>query len=708
MKLDLKEGTYSFGNEFRGHKFNSNRKDLSGSPIGLGDQRDRPWSKAFLWILPWFILTGTPSWSDNSPRDLTDLSLEDLLQVSVTSVSKKEEKLSDAPAAVFVITQEDIRRSGVTNIPDALRMVPGVEVARIDANKWAISARGFNSRFANKLLVLMDGRTLYSTLFSGVWWDVQDTFIEDIDRIEVIRGPGATLWGANAVNGVINIITKKAKDTQGGLVVAGVGTEEKYFGGVRYGLKTGDNSHFRVYAKYFNRDSSVNQSGENSPDEWDAFRTGFRFDHEPSLENNFTMQGDFYQGRSGSLYALPSLTPPFTTPVNEKTDVSGGNILGRWKHVYSNDSELNFQAYYDRTNRKDILIAENQDTLDLDFQHRFHWFGGQEIVWGLGYRLVRDQLKNNPILALNPDTRNDQLFSAFIQDDVTLVKDRLRWIIGSKFEHNDYTGFEVQPNTRLIWTPENEHTVWGAVSRSVRTPSRVDQQLQANYQNIPPGQSGNPTPFPIQVQVLGNPSFQSEEVIAYELGYRFQPFKKLNIDLASYFNQYHRLRSSENGSTVLQLQSVPPSVLTTINVGNADSAETYGLELAVDWQFFEWWRIKAGYTLGRLQYHGSGTSSAENFVTPANQFSLRSEIKLGKNVEFDAWVRYVDSLKEIGIDAYATLDLRLAWRPFKDLELAVIGQNLLEDRHAEFMSPFFSNKVSEVERGIYGKITWKF
>jgi iron complex outermembrane recepter protein len=673
-----------------------------------------PWGfrlKLFLWLFPCLTLIGSPGLANSGAKDLTNLSLEDLMQVSVTSVSKKEEKISDAPAAIFVITQEDIRRSGVTNIPDALRMVPGVEVARIDSNKWAISARGFNSRFANKLLVLMDGRTLYSNLFSGVWWDVQDTFIEDIDRIEVIRGPGATLWGANAVNGVINIITKKAKDTQGGLAVAGGGSFEKAFGGVRYGLQTGENTNFRAYAKGFYRDGTVYQNGDRAADDWDSFRTGFRLDHDPTVKNSFTFQGDFYQGRIGSPYALPSLSPPYSIDYNDNSNISGGNILGRWKHTFSQSSDLSLQIYYDRTHRKDVVISEDQDTVDIDLQHRFRWIGGQEIIWGLGYRAIRDQMDRSPYLALNPGTRNDQLFSAFVQDDITLIQDRLRWIIGCKFEHNDYTGYEYQPNTRLIWTPNSNHSIWGAVSRSVRTPSRVDQQLQANYATIPPFDAQNPTPFPVSVQVFGNSNFTSEELIAYELGYRFQPISRLTFDLAGFYNSYGNLRLSTTGSPIMVMNSSSPYLILPLSVANGDSAETYGVELAVDWKPLEWWRLKAAYTWMQFQYHSKYHNNAlsnENFGVPMNQVSLRSQINLGKNVEFDAWLRYVDNLLTSGIPSYLTLDLKIAWRPLKNLELAVIGQNLLEPSHAEFPSEFFNTRTQEIPRSIYGKITWKF
>jgi iron complex outermembrane receptor protein len=661
------------------------------------------------------ILSGLTvnSWASSTVNDLTHLSLEDLMRIEVTSVSKKGERLSDAPAAIFVITQEDIRRSGVTNIPDALRMAPGVEVARIDANMWAVSTRGFNSRFATKLLVLMDGRSVYSPAFSGVWWDVQDTLLEDIDRIEVIRGPGATLWGANAVNGVINIITKKAGETQGGLATVGGGTEEKAFGSFRYGFKLGEHSDVRAYAKYFNRDVSVTRSGAEDADDWDQFRTGFRLDHEPTAQNNFTLQGDYYRGKTGSTYDVVTLTAPFSASIQKKADVAGGNILGRWKHVFSNDSELSLQTYYDRTERKDLLTAEDRDTVDFDLQHRFKWIGGQEIVWGLGYRLTRDDFaKANELRTIDPSSRTDQLFSTFIQDDITLIKDRLRWVIGSKFEHNDYTGFEVQPSTRLIWTPSKDQSVWGAVSRSVRTPSRAEHTVSTNVAVIPPGQAENPSPLPILVQVRGNSNFQSEELISYELGYRLRPFNRLTFDLAGYYNRYGNLRSTDNIPSALPTlasNAGNPYLLSTLDLNNSLNADIYGVELALEWQPLDWWRLKGSYTFSEMKNDQSITlSGAQNLSLPRHQFSVRSIMNLGKNIEADAWLRYVDSFDNGGVPSYFTLDLKLAWRPVKNLELALVGQNLLENGHQEFRAEQFSTQVYEVERGVYGKLTWKF
>jgi iron complex outermembrane receptor protein len=660
-----------------------------------------------------FIITFwcTSSWAAQSGvHNLMELSIEDLMKIEITSVSKKAQKISDAAAAVYVITQEDIRRSGVTTIPEALRMAPGIEVARIDANKWAISSRGFNSRFANKLLVLMDGRSVYSPLFSGVWWDIQDTMMEDIDRIEVIRGPGATLWGANAVNGVINIITKKAGDTLGGLVTAGGGTEEKGFGEVRYGLNLAEDSNLRVYAKYFNRDRSVTSTGAEAADDWDALRTGFRLDHESSAQNNYTLQGDYYTGNAGTTYDVASIIPPYLNTFQKKSESAGGNIIGRWNHTFTNTSALTLQAYYDRSDRKDLFAAGVVDTADVDLQYRFKWFGGQEIVLGTGYRYTRDNIANdNELRTANPASRSDSLLNAFIQDDITLIDNRLHWVIGSKFEHNGYTGFEVQPNTRLIWTPSSTQSVWGAVSRSVRTPSRAESDIEANYAVIPPGQAQNPGPLPVQVIVAGSPDFKSETIIAYELGYRLQPIDRLSIDLAGYYNRYDNIRSAETNQPTLAFKDGIPYVLAVNKLINPQKVDIYGMELALEWQPLEWWRIKGTYTFAEMKTdYNQNDPSAENFSLPRHKFSVRSSMNLGKNIDADAWLRYTDSFDNGGVSSYVTLDLRLAWRPVKNLELALVGQNLLENRHQEFRPEQYSRQIYEVERSVYGKLTWKF
>jgi iron complex outermembrane receptor protein len=471
------------------------------------------------------------------------MSVQDLMNIEVSSVSRREQKLSDAAAAVFVITREDIRRSGATSIPEVLRMAPGLEVAHIDANKWAISSRGFNSRFANKLLVLMDGRTVYTPLYSGVFWDVQDTMLEDIDRIEVIRGPGATLWGANAVNGVVNIITKSAEDTRGGLVVAGSGSEERGFGAVRYGGRIREDAFWRVYAKSFSRDGGVDASDRDGADDWDAFRGGFRLDWRPTGEDIFTFEGDAYKEDAGQTLRLPLLRQPFLAFLDDSAGIEGTDLLAKWEHTFSSSSSIGIQLYYDRMKIEDILLTESRDTFDIELQHCFRTLERHEFIWGLGYRLYRDSVENTFQTALDPAGKDAHLFSVFLQDDISLIKEKLHLILGAKIEHNDYTGFEIQPNARLIWTPHVRHTLWAAVSRAVRTPSRTEEDGRLNISVLPPFAPGNPSPNPGIVSVFGNRDFLSEELIAYELGYRVHPVTELSFDLAVFYNDYDHLRT---------------------------------------------------------------------------------------------------------------------------------------------------------------------
>src|SRR5438552_3237702 len=403
-----------------------------------------------------------------SASQLKQFSLEELLNLEVTTVSKRPEKLTEAASAIQVITQEDIRRSGASSIPEALRLASNLEVAQVDSRQWAISARGFNSTTADKLLVLIDGRTVYTPLYAGVFWDFQDTLLEDLDRIEVISGPGATLWGANAVNGVINITTKQAKDTQGVLLLGGGGTELRDFGGVRYGGALAPNLHFRVYGQYFDRDSMVFPTGQDAANDWHLGQGGFRLDWDASASTLLTLQGDLYDGR----IAQPGTTGDIT--------VDGSNVIGRWSHTFAEDSDLKLQVYYDRTHRRiPDVFAEDLDTYDVDFQHRFPLGERHDLVWGLGYRLIEDDVSNSPILAFLPARVSRQWFSGFVQDEITLVKDRLHLTLGTKIEHNDYTGFEVQPSARLAWRLSQQQTVWAATSRAVRTPSRIDRELFA-------------------------------------------------------------------------------------------------------------------------------------------------------------------------------------------------------------------------------------
>jgi iron complex outermembrane recepter protein len=651
------------------------------------------------------------------------------MQIEITSVSKKAQRLSDAAAAVFVITQEDIRRSGVTSIAEALRMAPGVQVARIDANKWAVSIRGINGRFANKLLVLMDGRSLYSPLFAGVYWEVQDTALEDIDRIEVIRGPGAALWGSNAVNGVINIITKPAELTQGGMLSAGGGTESRGFATARYGMHWGNDTNLRLYAKHQSTSNAVDSTGAASHDAWDMTRGGFRLDAQPSYRDTLSLSGDYYAGTTAEKYTLyrqpTSLDPPtasFSSSPDAESHMSGGNVLARWQRSLEGNDSLSLQLYYDHFDRSMIILDQKQDTFDLEFQHRFSLLERQDVIWGLGYRHSRDSLGATSIISFNPPSRDTQLYSWFLHDEIKIVPEKLSLILGSRFEHNSYTGFEVQPNARLLWTPNPGNTLWGAVSRAVRTPARGDSDIAYRYRTIsaPLDPSlGAPIPgLPLRLEIDGNKNFKSETLLAYEVGYRTEPMPHVAVDIATFYNIYDRMRViTPAGGTLEPDFNAPLNQVANFQLTNQMHGHAYGVELAAEWSPIPWWRLHAAYSYLRIKMYLESPSvdlvnkgDAEG-DSPRHQFSVRSGIDLGKGVEFDLWLRGADRLRYIDmstIPGYLTMDVRLAWKPQPRLELALVGQNLLHRQHPEFIPEFINTFPSEVQRSVYGKVTWKF
>jgi iron complex outermembrane receptor protein len=461
--------------------------------------------KQFLIFSAVYLCHLSSAYSDQG--ELMGLSVEDLLNVEVISVAKKAKSLNDSPAAIFVISQDDIRRIGATSIPEALRLAPGLDVARIDSNKWAVSARGFNGRFANKLLVLIDGRSVYTRAFAGVYWENQDVMLEDVERIEVIRGPGATLWGANAVYGVINIITKHSADTQGGLLVAGVGTEEQGFGAFRYGGKLSSDTTARAYIKGFNRDENTHKLGGDAGDDWNKVQGGFRMDSQLTTNDTLTLQGDVYHSSINQYTTFAQVTAPYRNSFNEKIDAFGGNLLMRQHHTFSSTSDYSLQVFYDFYERDEVAVLESRHTLDVDFQHRFALLNWNDVVWGIAYRYSHDDVYSKEFLVTNTPSRNDQLVSAFVQDEITLVDNYLWLTVGSKFEHNDYSGFEVQPTARLMWAPHQQHRLWAAVSRAVRTPSRVEQDT-AFLQSVIPAQP----PFipAVAVSLEGNKQYDSK------------------------------------------------------------------------------------------------------------------------------------------------------------------------------------------------------
>lgn len=642
---------------------------------------------------------------------LGQLSLDQFMTVDVTTVARSTQPLAQAASAVFVITDEDIRRSGAMSIPEALRMAPGIHVARIDTHRWAISARGFNDELANKLLVLMDGRTIYTPTFSGVFWDVQDTVLEDIDRIEVVRGPGTSLWGANAVNGVINIITKKAKDTQGWLAVAGAGTVERGFGTLRYGAALGNDTHLRGYVKGFLRDPLGHAENDRTLDAWRQIRTGFRMDSQLNPAQSLMVQGNYYDSRSSAFFEEPQLTPPYSNQTVDSVHAYGANVLGRWKYDLGNGAAFIVQSYYDRTSRRSLLFSEDRDTFDLDAQHNLTWGNHHRLLWGAGYRMTQDEFVTTQTIVMSPARRTLNLFSGFLQDEFALIPNRLALIAGTKIEHNSFTGFVVQPNGKLRWTPSETLTLWASVSRGFRTPSRVEQDGRVNSRAIPPNGlfPGSPTAL---AALLGNRSYTNESLMAYEIGLRSSLHTTFSVDITAFYNQYNHLRSFEPGAASMEFVPTPPHLLIPLTVDNKLRATTYGMELALDWRAREWWQLQTSYTFLAMEMRATDSNDPTRDSVPGQNprhlVSARSLMTLPGNLEFDLWGRYVSALSSLGIPSYLTLDTRLAWKPTKHWEFAVVGQNLLDPEHPEFSPNFIPQIRMEVQRGAYVKATWRY
>jgi iron complex outermembrane receptor protein len=638
-----------------------------------------------------------------SQEDLTELPLEALMDLEVTLASRKPQRLANTAAAAFIISQEDIRRSGATSIPELLRMVPGVQVAKIDANKWAVSIRGINGRFVSKLQVLKDGRSVYTPLFSGVFWESLDTPLEDIERIEVIRGPGAAMWGANAVNGVINIITKHAVDTQGGLLSGGGGSSEKGFGTARLGKQLTDNSYLRLYGKHVERGEGKYANGSNAHDDWHLSSGGFRFDTQPTFDDAVTVQGDYHNGRYHETYSLFS---PLGIPYQQDTTStsSGGNLLARWQRTLSDSDEFSVQLSFDHSNRELYFLGEHRSTFDADFQHHFSLGSYQKLLWGLGYRYSYDRTTATSLAHLTKDSEGLNLYSIFLQDEITLLPDALSLILGSRFEHNDYTGWEIQPNGRLLWTPSPQHSFWGSVSRAVRTPTRAERHLNYTLATLP---------GPVNVEVNGSDNFRSETVLAYELGYRAELSKRLTFDLSLFYNQYNKLRVSQ--TPTLDMTTLPPTMRMTL--GNDAHGHAHGVELSANWRPYDWLRLQTAYhylqSTIKLDNGSSDNDNRSNTAdgAPRHQLTLRSGVDLTKQLELDLWLRAVDHVDYINrerIPGYVTLDARIAWKPLKNLELALVGQNLLQDHHPEYKPEFIDTVRSEVPRSVYGKVTLQF
>ena len=621
-------------------------------------------------------------------RDYGDLSLEELMKETVTSVSKKEQKRTDAAAAVTVLSNDDLRRSGVTSLPDALRLVPGMEVASVNSSQTSVSARGFNTLYANKLLVLVDGRAVYNPLFAGVYWDLQHPMLEDVDRIEVIRGPGATIWGANAVNGVINVVSRDAGETQGGLLYGGGGDVQQTLAGARYGGRIGEHTYYRVYGGEQSRDDYRLADGRPAQDNWTSRQGGFRLDHHPTEGTHATWQSEI---TSADL-------------ADRTSEAYNAHTLGRWTRDWSDRSSLEVQAYYDRTHRDELAtVRSTVDTVDLSLHHRFAAGERHDLIWGLGYRFIDGEVSpTNPFILVDDGRFRQELFSGFVQDEIELLPDRLTFTAGTKLEHNDYTGLEIQPGASLVFKPVEKQTLWASVSRAVRTPSVLEgARVFSPLYGAPVAGPGGGVYLPT---LVGNPDAGSERLWAYELGWRIQPRPRVSVDLALFYNRYDDVITT----------GITPRFIPGAPVGTAEllwfnglAGHTYGGETSVTVSPSDNWRLIASYSLliSRIEDTQSAPATIENESSPEHQLSLRSAYDFNRRLSLDGQLRYVDAI--LGVPAYLTADLRLSYRPNDRLEFALVGQNLLDHHHPEQADVPFAT-VAEVPRSFYGKLTWRF
>lgn len=634
--------------------------------------------------------------------ELTELSLEQLVNTKVTSVQKRPESVRETAAAITVITGEEIVTSGATSLPALLRRAPGVHVAQLDASQWALGIRGFTNSVARSQLAIMDGRSLYTPLFAGTYWDVQNTFLEDVDRVEVVRGPGGTLWGANAVTGIVNIITKSANDTQGGLIALGGGNVERGFGRARFGGRLGGDGAYRVYGMYFKRAAEYHADSDDY-DDWHMFQGGFRTDWANQLSGTLTVQGDLYSGRAGRRTTFATFTFPYTETVEQDADLSGGNLRVRWSRALGEGREITVQTYYDRTNRGEPNFSEDRDTFDLDAQYRMRLAGRHDVVVGLGYRISDGRTISVPAVAFVPPDQTDDLFSAFAEDTVSLVPGRLRLTAGTKIERNDYSDFEIQPSGRLLFSASPSHAFWAAVTRPVRTPTRLDRDIVLNFPIMP----GTPVFF----RLLGDAGFETERSLVYEAGYRGQLSSHLSADVAAFYNRYPNLESFEPGTPFVEMDRL----ILPVRAANGTEGHVSGLELGADIKPSSAWLLRAAYSYLDMQINAkpgsndTGSSSVEG-SSPRHQAYLSSTASVPGRITVSGLFRWVARLPTQQVPAYAELDLHVGWRTLEHLELGLAGQNLLHARHQEFGTGTLDNGAPQLEirRSVYAHASYRW
>ncbi len=664
-------------------------------------------SRCLLWILSAFFFIPAYPGIAESPNQIP--SLEDLMKTNITSVSKKEEQLLGTPAAVYVVTREEIRASGARNVPDALRMVPGMDVNQINASMYDVGIRGFDERFSNKMLVMIDGRSLYSPLFGGIYWDSLDLVMDDIERIEVIRGPGGSLWGTNAVNGTVNIITRSSQATQGVLLDEQSSNITPLSPTARYGGQMGKSGTYRVFAKYIDAFGDEDATGQWAGDAWHLLHGGFRSDVKLREHDGFMFEGDVYGGSFSEPLNESLLTAPFEATVRGMNSVLGGSMLGRWTHSYVNGQETQVQVYYSKENRDATERPDSIATVDVDMQHHFRVGSRQDLVGGTGYRYSRVVAPETPYLTITPESQTYPLFSGFLQDGLALIPKLLTLTAGGKTEHNDISGFDFQPSLRMDWRPTGKSAAWASVTKAVKIPNLLNTSMYRVW-TVGVGANG------IDVTTLiGNPKYKDEHLLAYEGGYRLQ-LKRASLDATGFVNSYSDVETNEN------LAPIAHAAYTEYPMQWANNlfGKSYGTEAAAHWNVVPRWKMTATYSWLKLetrtnaQSNDTSTAVGFNTGTPTNHFGVRSSYSLAKNIEFNAQAQYTGPMPSgLGRDtapampSYCRVDSNLQWHIGEYVRASIGGQNLLYPRKAEYMG---GNGAIQTltPRTIFGRINYVF
>jgi iron complex outermembrane recepter protein len=671
----------------------------------------QPVARLVLLALVSLVANAAPSLAQTPAPDLSQMSIEDLMNIEVTSASRKEERAADVAAAVYVITRDDIRRSGMTTIPDVLRLAPGVDVAQINSNKFAVSVRGFNGLYANKLLVLIDGHRIYNKLFSGVIWDAQDLMLDDIDRIEVIRGPGATMWGANAVNGVINIVTKATADTQGGLVRLEVGSFVDQ-GAIRYGGTAGAAS-YRLYFQWTGRDQSLLATDIPANDASHSVTTGFRADW-TTRPGAFMVEGAYATGEARALW--PNFDPETAArePIaNVPSEVQSGHVLGRFTHTRDNGASLQMQSSVDFMSRQEPVGDYDRRAFDFDTQYHTALGPRHDLVAGASYAFIREALAGRVGFSLTPPEDNSSLLTAFIQDEIALFTKRLVVTLGTQVQYDSYTGAGVQPTARVMWKADPRQRLWAAASRALRTPSLDDRGIRVDYPPLP-----GPGGLPVLVVILGNPAAKTENHFDGEVGYRLEIGPAAALDVTGFMGRYDHLWTQEQSAPVVKFDPSPHVLVVSQFSSDHLEAKTRGLEITGHWMPIPVWRLDASYTAFRytgvhLSPQPAGPSQdaagdTRDASAPQTQWQLRSAFTPGTRATVSVALFHVGPLEELGVDAYTRADITAEWRFTRRLSVMAIGHNLFDAAHAEFGGADSVLLATQMPRSGSLRLRWTF